>query len=212
VPHPCGLCKGGVRMVFGGSANAPPFETAEGWGTRQLRTQSVSRARQSTTSEVIVSRLFTRIGLAVAATVAGGLSFWLPITAVEVARGRELSVAVSLILPFVSLLVTYVVVARRWEKKAPSLPLWMCFGIYVLGPVMMDIGYSALQGGLTRFSGWQDVKFLAFLSVPPLALMFAGVVAIPMVLSTAVLLWAHFKARKRNVSALDAPGTGADLP
>jgi hypothetical protein len=135
-----------------------------------------------------------------------------PITAVEVARGRELSVAVSLILPFVSLLVTYVVVARRWEKKAPSLPLWMCFGIYVLGPVMMEIGYSALQGGLTRFSGWQDVKFLAFLSVPPLALMFAGVVAIPMVLSTAVLLWAHFKARKRNVSALDAPGTGADLP
>jgi hypothetical protein len=36
VPHPCGLCKGGVRKVLGGPANAPPFETAEGWGTRQL--------------------------------------------------------------------------------------------------------------------------------------------------------------------------------
>jgi hypothetical protein len=34
VPHPCAFCKGGV-FLYRRSRTAPPFETAEGWGTRQ---------------------------------------------------------------------------------------------------------------------------------------------------------------------------------
>jgi len=131
--------------------------------------------------------------LAVAAVLLGGISFWLPVTIVEWVTKRELSVAVGLILHFVTELGVYFLVARRWKRTAPSLALYMCLGLYVLGPLLMEIGYTALQGGFTKFQGWHDIQYLILLSIPPMALWFAGLQATPMILSSAVLLWRYFR-------------------
>jgi len=153
-----------------------------------------------------------RLRLAVTAVLLGGVSFWLPLTIAEWVTKRELGFAVGLILPFVTQVAVYFVVARRWKPGAPSLALFMCLGVYVLGPLFMEIGYTALQGGFAEYRGWHDMLFLLLLSVPPLALEYAGPQAIPMILSSAVMLLSYFRFERRRVPhSSNSKGAGARL-
>lgn len=139
----------------------------------------------------------------------GAGSFWLPVVFIEVSTRRELGVLVGLVVPFASELAIYLLAMRVWKQGWPPLALYMCLGFYVLGPTLAAIGYSALGGGFAKPGGWaQSAKFLALFSIPPLGLEFAGPQAIPMLLSTIVMVWMYFKIEKgRSGESRDAAPT-----
>lgn len=129
----------------------------------------------------------------------GAISFWLPVDLIELWTRNEPGAIVGVAAPFGTELIAYILTARAWKQRSPSLALCMCLGFYVLGPTLAEIGYGAIGGGFAKLGSWAQVtKFLALFSVPPLGLEVAGLQAIPMLLSTVAMFFMYFKVERRH--------------
>src|SRR5271169_6191124 len=89
----------------------------------------------------------------------GGISFWLPVAGIELLRKGQMSPIVGTILPFSAQLACYMAFARRRPTKR-CLALSMLVGLYLLGPLFMEIGATSGQGVFSQFHGWRDAGFL----------------------------------------------------
>lgn len=124
----------------------------------------------------------------------GGVAFWLPVTSVELLRGGQMGPIVGTMLPLATQLGCYVALsnhrsARRW------LALSMLVGLYLLGPLFMEIGATAGHGGFSQFHGWSDVGYLLFCSLfPPATLMLSTyhMTLLSVILSSVSMLVLHF--------------------
>jgi uncharacterized membrane protein YgdD (TMEM256/DUF423 family) len=72
----------------------------------------------------------------------------------------------------------------------------MLAGLYLLGPLFMEIDFTVRGAGVSQFHGWRDVGFLLLCSVfPPATLMLATyqMTLLGVILSSASLLLLHFR-------------------
>jgi len=133
-------------------------------------------------------------------TLLGGISFWLPVASIELLRKGQMSPIVGTILPFASQLFCYAAFARGRPMKR-GLALSMLAGLYLLGPLFMEIGATAGQGGFSQFHGWRDAVYLSLCSIfPPATLMLATyhMTLLGVMLSSASMLILHFRYEKTH--------------
>jgi len=113
---------------------------------------------------------------------------------------REPNLVVVTVLPVVVQLGVYHLLASRREWRIRSLALYMCIGLYVVGPLFIMIGATALHGGFSKPLSFLDVGHLVLFSVfPPLTLMMvtSDVTGIGFILSTVILLYLYFRIDRK---------------
>ena len=128
----------------------------------------------------------------------GGISFWLPVAGVELLRKGEMNPIVGTILPFAAQLGCYVAFAR-FRSTRQRVALAMLVGLYLLGPLFMEIGATAGGGGFSQFHGWRDAGFVLLCSIfPPATLMLSTyhMTLLGVILSSASMLLLHFRYEK----------------
>ena len=141
----------------------------------------------------------------------GALSFWLPDTLVHAARGYDFSGVDALFLTVglpLACLPAYLW-ARRLDGKAAVTAPWMLLGVWVLGGVFMQIGFSFSGGGFASGS-LSDATVMLLLSLfPPVTFMMAtydgSLFGLLLVTGLAVVLWILEAARRAVTPA--APST-----
>ena len=106
----------------------------------------------------------------------GAVSFWGPITLIELLAGADFfSLELSSVLPLTTLFLSYFRSRQHYEHTVTSVSVWMLLGVYVLGPLFMAIAATPYEGGFSQFHGWNQVKFLLLAMVfPPLTLVLSG--------------------------------------
>ncbi len=139
-----------------------------------------------------------RILIALIFLTIGGLVFWAPTVTIELVTKRELPLPISSVVPLVSMLLGYLAIRRSAAVRARSLAIWMLAGIYMLGPVMMLIGWKDLGGsGIRAF----NITSLAVASIFPLMTLYmAGPdgTLFAVLLVTGALLFLHFRVEQRG--------------
>jgi hypothetical protein len=131
----------------------------------------------------------------------GGISFWLPVTGIEILKRGEIGPAIGTILPFATQLGCYFF-ARRHNGR-PRLAIPMLAGLYLLGPFFMEIDFTVRGAGFSQFHGWRDVGYLLLCSIfPPATLMLATyqMTLLGVIFSSVAMLLLHFRYEKTRVS------------
>jgi hypothetical protein len=130
----------------------------------------------------------------------GGISFWLPITLVEILKRGEIGPILGTALPLATQLGSYAFFARRGLGR-PHLAVPMLAGLYVLGPLFIEIDATTRHAGFSQFHGWRDVGYLFLCSIfPPATLMLATyqMTLMGVILSSAAMLVLHFRYEKTS--------------
>lgn len=136
----------------------------------------------------------------------GGVSFWVPTTTVELATRHELNGIVGTLVPPAALLAAYLLLRRHIRLKSAA--LWMLAGTYLLGPLFMMVGWTALGGGFaSSLNGRNDPAYLALACVfPPLTLVLAGYdgTLLGVLLVTLLMPLVQWWSNRRDASGLRA--------
>lgn len=143
-----------------------------------------------------MSQVLRRMRVFLSLAVLGGVSFWLPVTAIEILKRGEIGAILGTMLPFSTQLGCYFF-GRRCLGKPLAIP--MLAGLYLLGPLFIMIGATAQHAGFSQFQGWRDFGYLLLSSVfPPATLMLATyqMTLLGVILSSAFMLLLHFKYEK----------------
>jgi hypothetical protein len=130
----------------------------------------------------------------------GGIAFWLPVIAVELLRRGQISPIAGTILPLATQLGCYVTLSRQRSTKR-RLALSMLVGLYLVGPLSMEIGATAGGGGFSQFHGWTDAGYLLFCSLfPPATLMLSTyhMTLLSVILSSVSMLILHFTYERKG--------------
>lgn len=154
-----------------------------------------------------MSQVLGRMRSFISLALLGGASFWLPVTGIEIIKRGEIGPFFGTILPFASQLCCYALLARRRLRK-PRLALPMLAGLYLTGPLFMEFDFTTRGAGFSQFHGWGDFGFLLLSSVfPPATLMLATyqMTVFGVILSSALMLFLHFKYEKGLVSQAPLP-------
>jgi hypothetical protein len=104
----------------------------------------------------------------------GGACFWVPTMTIELATRHELNGILGTLVPPAVLFAVYLLLRSHIGLKNAA--FWMLAGTYLLGPLFMMVGWTALGGGFaSRLGGQNDATYLVFACVfPPLTLVLAG--------------------------------------
>ncbi len=136
-------------------------------------------------------------------TILGGISFWLPVTLIELMTKSELSIVVGSLLPPTTLLLCYFFARRNHVYAGRSISLWMLLGVYVLGPSFMMIGAGPRHVGSPQLRGWSDVKLLLICSLIPIitvGMSFYDGTVFGLLSATVLMLIIHFTSERKSAT------------
>jgi len=106
---------------------------------------------------------------------AGALEFWIPLVLLEVtSKNGNFNLILANTLPLITVACVYWLMQKRHPGDQRALSVAMLIGIYVLGPVMMWLTWSAHGGGFATARGPHAILWLLlFTVVPPFTLYLA---------------------------------------
>jgi hypothetical protein len=152
-------------------------------------------------TSILLSAMTKRIAL----VVVGGLSFWGPVTLLEVLVRTDLDFITSNVLPVATLFACYRIVMRKQKQQVRAAAVWMLWGVYALGWLFIYTGATAHGGGFSKFAGWSDIKGLLYSLVNPLITLmasFAGASGLGVVSATMLMLWLDGDAERKRRDAV----------
>jgi len=138
----------------------------------------------------------------------GGFAFWIPVILFDRVSKGMFSIAAVNTFPVACAVCSYWLVRAQQWCRLRALPLYMLAGIYILGPLSMNIAASAFGGGFSRLWEKHDVLWTLVAScVPPVAMIMAGYngTIFGLLAITIIMIVAAARARREPPEGASSP-------